>query len=169
MSMRDERTDPIDALIDDAARQLVAGEPSSALRSSVRDRIDRRQSTWSLVPALAGASALAVVAVMLVGRTLSGPPGGPDKARPTIEHPVIERAQAPGSPGETDNVRPTSDGVQLTRRLAAPVAPPPEEDPPIPPINIEPLATAQIAVNVSSGVIPIEIEPLQIEPLRGGD
>jgi hypothetical protein len=41
-----------------------------------------------------------------------------------------------------------------------------EEEPPIPPIAIEPLVTVQIAVE-NSGVMPIEIEPLQIEPLRG--
>jgi hypothetical protein len=58
---------------------------------------------------------------------------------------------------------------QLGRRLAAdvPVPPPAEEEPPIPPIAIEPLTTAQIAVDVSSGVMPIDIAPLQIEPLLG--
>jgi hypothetical protein len=30
-----------------------------------------------------------------------------------------------------------------------------------------PLTTTQIAVDTSSGVTPIEIEPLQIEPLLG--
>jgi hypothetical protein len=40
MSMRNERPDPIDALIDEAARRIVAGEPSSALRRRVRDRDD---------------------------------------------------------------------------------------------------------------------------------
>ena len=183
MSMRNERPvlsersesnrpDPIDALIDDAARQLVAGEPSSSLRSGVRERIDRRQSTWSLVPAFAGVAALLIVTGMIVGRTLTGPP-----ARPTIE-----RASAPdgpdvdvgrtlsGAPGERDN--PSIEGVPLTRRLADPVAPPQEEELPIPPIAIELLATeplrpVQIAVDVSSGAMPIEIEPLRIEPLQG--
>jgi len=56
----------------------------------------------------------------------------------------------------------------LGRRRAADVtAPPPEEESPIPPIAIEPLTTVQIAVDVSSGVMPIEIAPLQIEPLLG--
>jgi hypothetical protein len=35
----------------------------------------------------------------------------------------------------------------------------------IPPITIEALSTAQIAVNGTSRVMPMEIEPLQIEPL----
>lgn len=146
------RPDPIDALIDSAARQMVAGEPSSSLRGAVRDRVARRRSPWLLTPALAGAAAAVVIAVVLVGRALLGP------------------AEAPG---ERDNVRPTIVGVQLTRRLAAPVVvPPQEEEPAIPPIAIEPLVTVQIAVASpiaveSSGMMPIEIEPLQIEPLRG--
>jgi hypothetical protein len=183
MSMRNERPvlserresngpDPIDALIDDAARQLVAGEPSSALRGAVRERIERRRSAWSLVPAFAGGAALLIVTGMIVGRTLSGPPGGPDKA------PTVDRAQSsPAAQPPPLVVEParTRERVQFTRRLAAAaVAPPQEEELPIPPIAIEPLATeplgpVQIAVDVSSGVMPIEIEPLQIEPLRGSD
>ena len=181
MSMRNESTDPIDALIADAARRLVAGEPSSSLRSGVRDRLDRRQSTWSLVPAFAGVAALLIVTGMIVGRTLSGPPAGPDNAGPTIE-----RGQVPGvdqtlsgpadEPGERDSIRLTSE--QLTegrgplRRLAADVGAPPEEESLIPPIAIEPLVTdplapVQIVVDQSSGVMPIEIAPLRIEPLQG--
>ena len=74
-----------------------------------------------------------------MGRALSGPPGGPDNARPTP-------------------------GLAL-----APTFEPPFEEPEplIPPITIEPLETELIAVDASSGVMPIEIEPLQIEPLRG--
>jgi hypothetical protein len=171
MSMRNER--PIDALIDEAARRLVAGEPSSSLRRSVRERIGRRRSAWSLVPAFAGVAALLVVAVIM-GRTLSGPAHGPDRVV-TGERPPIERA-APAvasQPNEPAAIQPVPSAPrQLARRLAADVAPPPEEESPIPPIAIEPLATeplgaVQIAVDVSSGVMPIEIAPLQIEPLLG--
>jgi hypothetical protein len=62
--------------------------------------------------------------------------------------------------------------VRLTRRLADEVAAPPqEEESLIPPIALEPLEPAQIAVGnpiavESSGVMPIEVAPLQIEPLR---
>ena len=74
---------PIDALIDDAARQLVAGEPSSSLRGAVRDRVGSRRSHWSLAPAFAGSVALVILAI-LRGTTLSGPgesPRPPDVAR----------------------------------------------------------------------------------------
>jgi hypothetical protein len=166
MSMRNER--PIDALIDEAARRLVAGEPSSSLRSSVRQRIGRRRSAWSFVPAFAGVAALLVVAV-IVGRTLSGP-----AVRPTGDHPA-PNGNVPAvafQPIEQAATQPARiDARQFTRRASA-IPPPPDEEPIVPPIAIEPLQTvplsaAQIAVDVSSGVMPIDIAPLQIEPLLG--
>ena len=188
MSMRDETPDQpalsersesngIDALIDDAARRLVAGEPSSALRSSVRDRIGARRPAWSFVPALAGAVVLLVVAVLVgrgpVGRTLLGP-GGADRVRPPDERPGIERAAAPALQlDEPAAIQPAPiPARQFTRRVAKVISPPAEEEESlIPPIAIEPLKTVpldvQIAVDVSSGVMPIDIAPLQIEPLLG--
>jgi len=176
--------DPIDALIGSAARQMVAGEPSSSLRSAVRDRIERRRSAWSLSPAIAGAAVALVIAAVLVGRTLLGPavtPGAPDKARPTIEltsaPDVTETARPTIDVGEvgTRSIRLQADRnrFRLTRRLADEVAAPPqEEESLIPPIAVEPLEPAQIAVGNpitvdSSGVMPIEVAPLQLEPLRG--
>ena len=192
--MRNETPDPlalserresngIDALIDEAARRLVAGEPSSLLRRRVRDRIGKRQTAWSFVPALAGAAALLVVAVIVgrallgpVGRTLSGPANGSDIVA-TGERPTIERA-APAVSSQPANVTPIqpvrTTPRQSGRLLAADVTvpPPAEDESPIPPITIEPLTTEPlravlIAVDVSSGVMPIDIAPLQIEPLLG--
>ena len=177
--MRNER--PLDALIDEAARRLVAGEPSSSLRSSVRERIGRRRLGWFVVPAWGTAAAM-VVAVLIVGRALSGPFGGPvgrtlsgPPVRPTEERPTIDRGPAavasPSSaPDATQPVR--IEARQFTRRAAAVIPPPPDEEPIVPQIAIEPLATvplsaAQIAAEVSSGVMPIDIAPLQIEPLLG--
>ena len=176
--MRNERPDPIDALIDEAARRLVAGEPSSSLRSSVRDRIGRRRPVWLAVPAW-GAAAAVVIAVLIVGRALSGPPFERDSVRPA-DHPATNShvPAVASQPADVTPIQPVPSAPrQLARRLAADVAPPPEEESPIPPIAIEPLDTVplrevplravQIAVDVSSGVMPIEIEPLQIEPLLG--
>lgn len=167
--MRNERPDPIDEVIDEAARRLVAGEPSSALRSSVRDRIAKRRSVWSFVPALAGAAALLVVAV-IVGRALLGPVDAPEQ-KPTVARSGAERPgdAVASQPTNVTPIQPVPSAPrQLARRLAADItALPPEEESPIPPIAIEPLTTAQIAVDVSSGVMPIEIAPLQIEPLLG--
>ena len=177
----------LDALIDSAAREMMAAEPSASLRSGVRERIGGRRPVWSLVPAWGVAVGVAIAA-LIVGRALSGPPGERDNVRPTIERvanpvqqpPVVEldtrSVRLPWLAEARDERRRQADQtptVRLTRRLADDVAAlPDEEEPPIPPIAIEPLVTIQIAVGnaiavESSGVMPIEIEPLQIEPLRG--
>lgn len=184
MSMRNEPAlsehresngrDPIDALIDSAARQMVAGEPSSSLRGAVRNRIEHRRSAWPLLPAVAGVAAAVVIAAVLVSRTLlpdvgptlSGPAGDRDTDRPTIERVAIPAPPAPIVESDTRSVR-------LARRLADEVAAPPqEEEPLIPLIAVEPVEPVQIAVGnpitvESSGVMPIEVAPLQLEPLRG--
>jgi hypothetical protein len=170
MSMRNERPDAIDALIDDAARRIVAGEPSSSLRSSVRDRIGRRRSAWwTFAPALAAA---AIVIIAIAGRAIVGVPAGSGHARlvtPGVANPSLEVPSPAGGVSQTQLVR--SEPRQLGRGRAA-VTPPPDEDPIVPPITIEPLQTpplseVQIAADVSSGVMPIDVEPLQIEPLLG--
>ena len=180
MSMRDERSvlsghgesngqDPIDALIDHVARQLVTGEPSSALRSSVRGRIERRHGVWSLVPAWGVTVAVAVTAV-IVGRALWDVPDAVNRSKTSAQRAAVTQ---PGrvEPAERSerlerSERPErSERSERSARSAVPVLP--EEESPIPPIAIEPLATVQVAVDASSGVMPIEIEPLQIEPLLG--
>ena len=189
--MRSEQHDGrFDAAIDAAARSLTAAEPSPALRAGVRDRIGRRRIAWWLVPA----SALAVVIVVAlvgrtdvgrtdvgrtdvgrtdvgrtdvgrtgVGRTLSGPA---TDIRLASEHvsppPETVGLAATGGP---DKARPASVGQA---RPIATFEPAPEDlESPIPPIMIPPLETKQIAVDARSGVMPIEIEPLRIEPLQG--
>lgn len=167
--MRNERPDPIDALIDEAARRLVAGEPSSSLRRSVRDRIGRRRSAWwAFAPALAGA---AVVIIAIVGRAIVGPA---ESARARVVAPDAARVSSTADlqPVEVTSTQlEQSEPRQSNHRRAAPTLPP-DEEPIVPPIMIEPLRTAplaeaQISADVSSGVMPIDIAPLQIEPLLG--
>lgn len=192
MLMRSDRDDDaIDVAIAAAARSLTEAEPSSALRAGVRDRIGghglvasalRRKNLRWLVPV--GATAAVVVVVALVGRALLGPPSGPERVRPADVRPSIEQASpqldvvgrtlsGPAAPGGPDRVRPPVTSPRV-RRLAATFEPPPIEElePLIPAITIpqletEPLEIRQIAVDTSSGVMPIEIEPLRIEPLQG--
>jgi len=160
MLMRNERQDDaLDALIDEAARALVAGEPASSLRTGVRERIGSRRLPWSSVPLWATAAAT-VVAAVLVGRGWLDVRARPDATGPTTtvaREPVRPPAAGTPEPAAFEPYRP-----------AAPSAAPPlaEDDPVIPPIAIAPLRTAQIPVDVDPEVLPIEIEPLQIEPLR---
>jgi len=164
----------IDALIDAAARRLVAGEPSSSLRTSVRDRIERRRPVWLPVPAWGAAFAI-VIAALIAGRTLLDRSGDSDSVQqnnpraavslPAVQPPVNAGPAAPVRPAA---IQPARTGArQFSRRLADAITPPAEEESLIPPLAIAPLTTTQIAVDTSSGVTPIEIEPLQIEPLLG--
>jgi hypothetical protein len=180
MSMRNERStgrDPVDALIDSAARQMMAGEPSASLRRAVRDRIEQRRPIWLLVPAW-GVAASVAVAALIVGTVLSGPPGASDPTRP-IGQPTIERAAIPVEQPpavvapDTGSVGSPWPAEARDERLADDVAAlPPADESLISPIAIAPLEPDQIAVwnpiaVESSGIMPIEIEPLQLEPLRG--
>ncbi len=165
--------DPIDALIDSAARQMMAGEPSASLRHAVRERIPARRPVWLLVPAW-GVAAGVLIAGLIGGRALLGPPGARDNVRPAIERAASPVQQPPVVESDSRSVGLQADqqAVRLTRRLADDVAAPQEEEPPIPPIAVQPLEPVQIAVGnpitvESSGVMPIEVAPLQLEPLRG--
>ena len=177
MSMRDERVveqqgvgqegaDRIDAAIDAAARSLIDAEPSAALRVHVRERIlaasaYRRKMQWALVPVVATAT------VIVVALVLGGSPSAPA---------VQQALQAPPPPAATPRERAPVTEIQRQaiaaslppmRRLVTFEVPQDEVESLIPPIAIAPLETKQISVDVSSGVMPIEIEPLRIEPLQG--
>ena len=161
---------PLDALIDEAARQMTDGEPPASLKGAVRERIGRQRSVWALVPALAAAAAL-VVAV-LVGRALLDAPDNRQGVRPMTERaginapPVQAASDAQVSPPDDRRTGLQTDWIRAegTTDSSAEVLPP-VEDEPIPPIAIEPLTVTQIAGDVSSGLMPIEVEPLQVEPL----
>jgi hypothetical protein len=175
MSMRNETPDQIDALIDDAARQLVAGQPSSSLRRAVRDRIGSRRLPWVFAPVFAAAGAL-VIAAILVGPMLSGPP---DVER-ALRGPTVARIVRPERFERSERIERIErierseriERIERSERLERSADLSFEDDEPlIPPITIEPLTaiepltSVQIAVDTSSGVMPIEIAPLQIEPL----
>ena len=166
--MRDsERDERIDAIIDAAARSLTAVEPPAALRAGVRQRISRRNSVGWLVPVSVTA---AVITVTIAGRALLGPPHESPRVRPTDVRLSIDRAstQRVSATGGPDKARPT--GALIAKRpVAETFEPPPIEElePAIPPLSIPPLETKLIAVEASSGMMPIEIEPLRIEPLQG--
>jgi len=171
--MRSEQGDSrFDAAIDEAARSLTSADPSPALRARVRERIGRRSlvasAGWWLVPV--GMTAAVVIVALFLGRS-PAPPSTRAVLQPV---PTPRAGTAPGvNVPETvpDTILETRHATAATRplrRLPPPFEPAPEDlESPIPPIMIPPLETKQIAVDVRSGVMPIEIEPLRIEPLQG--
>jgi hypothetical protein len=164
MLMRSEHDgDRIDAAIDAAARALTSSEPSTALREGVRNRIGRRWNVWRLVPA----AAAAMIVVALILSRLTSAPETPVPPRPQQPELVVAPIAVPEPPPGIQRVVATTTMPPMRRLVAASEPPPEELEPVIPPITIAPLETALIAVDTSSGVMPIEIEPLRIEPLQG--
>lgn len=149
-----------DRVVDAVARDMTRGGPSPQLRLAVRARIEQRR--WRIGPAwllaVASAAALALVAV-IVGRGLSGSPGGSGTVRPAqvahAEPPRVEQVSPTVAPHETIRA------ARAPRRRQSPV-----KSIEITPLVIEPLAIPRLTAGTSSGVVPIEIDPLQIVPLQ---
>ena len=164
MLMRNDQHDAFDALIDEAAHALTRQAPLPSLRANVRERIAQPWRPWSLVPTMA-AAAVVLVAV-IVGRDLFVAPDAP--ARVAFENAAADDARAHTQPTDAlagaDTARPPQHRVQPSRRVSASIAPVTEE-PPIPPLTIEPLAVSQILIVASSSAMPIEIAPLRIDPI----
>jgi hypothetical protein len=161
-----------DRAIDAAARDLTCGEPTPQLRAAVRRRIEPR-TWWRMpmwVPATVAAAAI-VVAIVLTRNAPDAPVGSPPRPEqivattpPASLVPVV----SPAPPAEPTRVRPA---VRTTIRPAANSRTDPNgsrasTEPLYPPLVIEPLVVARIAMDAASGVMPIELEPLQIEALQ---
>jgi len=146
-----------DAVVDAAAQALTSGEPSAQLRMAVRARIERNHSPWPIWGRAAVACAAALL-LIVAALTLSDPRGEPDRTRPapveqTAAAPRVAPAVADGSPSPRV-AQGTPPRRRPTRALES-----------IDPLVIEPIVMPLIAVT-SSGVMPIEIDDLQIEPLQ---
>src|SRR4051812_41774659 len=167
-----------DELIDRAAHALTRGEPSPLLRQAIRARVDavspgrfrlglpgkaalvfgsRDHARRAWIPVVAAA---VLVISVVVARSLSGPRGAqlpsrqiasayqatpPVVLQPTpalaVNRPIVTRVAT--RPGRTAQRQVTADLLV-----------------------IEPIRVPLIAVETSSGVMPIEIQPLQIDPLQ---
>ncbi|HVG53888.1 MAG TPA: hypothetical protein VM846_05655 [Vicinamibacterales bacterium] len=172
--MRSEQGDSrYDAAIDAAARSLTAADPSPALRARVRERIGRRSlvasAGWWLVP-VGMTAAVAIVALFL---WRSPEPSSTRAALQPVPTPRAGTAPGVNVPETVPDTMPearqaTAATRPSVRRVLPSFEPAPEDlEPLIPPLAIPLLETKQIAVDVRSGVMPIEIEPLRIEPLQG--
>ena len=155
------RQESVDGVTDAAAHAMTRGEPSAQLRMTVRARIDNRRA-WpavaAWVPVLAGAAAVAL-AVFASWTPVEPPP----------PHTVAVTTPAPAPTISASPLAPTIETAAVAPLPAVPrtrVTRPAGALDPIAPMVIEPMTTPLMAVGTSSGVMPIEIDDLRIEPLQ---
>jgi hypothetical protein len=165
---------PDDDLIDRTAHAMTRGEPSLQLRHAVRARIEglpgivgrpglRKQARHvsAARPWIALAAAAVLVLSAIVSRTIDHPHVEPLRSTRIAGAPVVvppvTLQPIPSGAGELQIE--ASDRVSQPRRT-------PARSIVLDPLVIEPIRVPLIAVDSSSGVMPIEIEPLQIEPLQ---
>jgi len=166
--------EPVDGVIDEAARQMTAGDPSVRFAVEVLTRIEHSnhesegwwslRSSWQI--ATAGALALTVVLLLVVSRqtverqisseasrTMSTDTVAQD--RRTFNAPTV---QQPAEPGVVTADQTPVLGAAAARRRAF------EPFPAVPPIeigsiNLEPIEMAGIEVAL------LEIPPIRIDPV----
>ena len=184
--MSDER---LDRLIDEVARQMTDGHPSSDFRARVIARLDRHprrawRTSWIAIP-------LGAMAVTMIALAVARPFKGRDREagpKPRQSTQAVKKEPVPVSPApDTATVRlqgdTTYEGPRGTRGAAAgrrqhpangaaaevaALAPPPLEVQPlgVEAIGIEALPTGSIAVPQLDAIAPIGIAPLPAEDAR---
>ena len=170
--MSDER---LDRLIDEVARQMTDGHPSSDFRARVIANLDRRPSrVWRPIWIVAPLGALAAaVLVMLVAR----PFDGRDRGAGPAPQPSSQALKKESGFGETRKAETRLEGLKQGTCVAAAgrrqhppsgaaevaaLAPPPLEVQPlgVEGIGIDALPTGSIAVPQLDAIAPIGIAPL---------
>ena len=155
-----------DELIDRAAQAMTRGEPSDQLRPAVRARIDkgtsrlvapapwrrRKQARRLWIPAVVTATAIALAVIVTQWSQRIAPVPAP---------PPTRIAAAPSGPVPQVPARP----VETPVRVSGPKRTP-QRTLVVDPLAIEAISMPLIAVDSSSGVMPIEIDDLRVEPLR---
>ena len=152
---------PDDELIDRIARAMTHGVPSTQLRQAVRTRIEQEWTPWASREWIPASAAATLVLAAIVTWTLSGPRVEPLRSTQVATAldvtPPVPLESAPLLVSAQLSARSDSGGAsRSTRQLITAV----------PPLVIEPISVPLIAVDASSGVMPIEIDPLQIEALQ---
>jgi len=173
--------DQLERAIDDAARQLTAGEPTAGFRARVLARVDahahRRSGRfrhgasrwWTLV--WAGSSLAAVVLILAVyvfdGHT------DRDSHEPPATPRVNLQIAPPARPESRDSIAQASTPRRTSReRSVAPGAPDASEIDPLtmPSIEIEPIAID--ALSAGSTIDPAKLDPvasIAVAPLGADD
>ena len=180
--MSDER---LDRLIDEVAKQLTAGQPSSDFRARVIAGLDRHPrrawwTSWIAVPL--GAVAVVTIAIA-VARPFKDRDRGAESPAPGQSSQTVKTETAPAvSTPDTTTVRlppspPGGFGETAGRRQdpssgaaaeVAALAPPPLEVPPlgVEAIGVAALATDSIAVTQLDAIAPMSIDPLPTDEVR---
>jgi hypothetical protein len=155
MSMRDDvRSDSLDALIDDTARAMTAGEPPPHLRAAVTACIDSRGGRWR-----APAYAMAVATIVLALAGLWHRSG--DQAVPVA---TPQRSDAIAA--ETPRAEPAAQPEPVARPVEAVrprLATAERLDAPAPPLMVEPLEVPELAVS-EIDVPPVTVDALPAPP-----
>jgi hypothetical protein len=167
-----------DEVIDRAAEALTRGEPSPELRQAVRARIDavspglfrltvpgtaslafsrRDQARRVWIPVVAAA---ALVIWVVVARNLSSPRDAPLPSR------NIASAYQVTAPVALQPTPALAVSRPIVRRVATRPGRTAQQNRVVDLLVIEPIRVPLLAVERSSGVMPIDIQPLQIEPLQ---
>jgi hypothetical protein len=185
----DEHGAPIDAAIDDAARQMTAGAPGGDFRARVLARLGEREPfsgsrriAWTLAPIAA-----AIIIVLLVAGRFGGrgdrridnsttSPQSTRNVQPQPQRqPPAEVSAAQSQTRQTSTsvrLKPdttyTRDGIRRTAggRRAPSVAPAEADALVPPPLDVESIRLAALPAADSIGVAPLEtIEPIDVAPL----
>jgi len=170
--MSDERRDrAVDRAIDEVARQMTVGEPSSDFRARVVARLDagdRPQRFWPTAWTLSPIAAAAVVAVAIFAARGFEPRVAPQPSSPSViarTTPPVESVGRPGPSAPSAEAGPKGPaprraqqrGQTYTRSEIDALAPPRLE---VAPLGLEALPTGLIAVPKLDAIAPIAVEPL---------
>jgi hypothetical protein len=192
--MSDER---LDRLIDEVARQMTDGHPSSDFRARVIANLDRHPGhVWRPIWIVAPLGTIAVaVLVIVVARPFQGRDRGPERAArqqrsqvaktetATVVHdtPTVRLPPSPGSFGETRKADTTYERSRGTRVVAADRRQDPSRGAAAgvaalapPPLDVPPLGVDAIGIDAlptdSIAVTQLDaIAPIAIDPLTTVD
>jgi hypothetical protein len=173
--MSEDPEDVIDRLIDETARDLTTGTPSSALRSRVNARIvSGARIGWT--PRTIWQPALATAAVAVVALVLLRPSPEPETTAPVSSSPTgrVETVESPQvaaiefAPPQVEQPQAPRMAAQSGRMVAQNnrVGTPADPLQTIEPIAIEPMAGIEFAVvERIPEPMPLRIDQLRVEPL----
>lgn len=159
----------IDDAIDRAVRDIMSVEPQAGLRGRVLERIERPGARLFALPRLAGAGALAAIALIsfLLVRPVP-PPEQPELATNTVPAPVPDAGPPPEtSRSARDTAAPPAAGPaapprQARRSAPRAPAPPPAPAPQFPPRGV--VAAATFAGVPETAAATPEVVPLPLDP-----